>query len=142
VLRQLSDPVFDPQQTVLVSENLPAPAAVGGAGADAQITAYSPKRILIRTSTPVPGVLLLNDRYDPAWRVSVDGRTQPLLRCNFIMRGVQVPAGEHEVIFEFKPSIRPLYVSLAGLAGWLMLTVVLVAAPQRGSVLRIPPDRT
>jgi hypothetical protein len=144
VLRQLSDPAFDPEQTLLVSETIPAPteAADAGATAGAEITSYAPKRIVVKTGASAPGVLLLNDRYDPAWRVSVDGRPQPLLRCNFIMRGVQVPAGEHEVIFEFKPSIRPLYASLAGLGCWLVLAVVLVVAPQRGSVLRIPPERT
>jgi hypothetical protein len=131
VLKQLSDPAFDPEQSVLVSETIPAATADATAASNAQITSYAPKRIVVKTSASTPGVLLLNDRYDPAWRVSVDGKSQPLLRCNFIMRGVHLPAGEHEVVFEFKPSIRPLYVTLAGLTCWLTMAVVLTAKPRK-----------
>jgi len=47
-------------------------------------------------------VLLLNDRFDPAWRVTVDGKAASLLRCNYIMRGVQLAPGEHTVEFTFE----------------------------------------
>ena len=35
-----------------------------------------------------PAVLLLNDRITPEWRVWVDQKPAPLLRCNYLMRGV------------------------------------------------------
>jgi hypothetical protein len=47
-------------------------------------------------------VLLLNDRFDPAWRVAVDGQPASLLRCNYIMRGVQLAPGAHTVEFTFQ----------------------------------------
>jgi uncharacterized membrane protein YfhO len=70
-------------------------------------------------------VLLLNDKYDPGWQVWVDGKPAELLRCNFLMRGVQLPAGAHTVEFLFKPDVRTLYVSLAAIAlGVLLMGVV------------------
>ena len=59
-------------------------------------------------------VLLLNDKYDPSWQVRVDGKPAELLRCNFLMRGVQLSAGPHTVEFLFKPDVGMLYVSLGG----------------------------
>jgi hypothetical protein len=47
-------------------------------------------------------VLLLNDRFDARWSVTVDGKPAQLLRCNYLMRGVQVPAGNHTVKFSFQ----------------------------------------
>jgi hypothetical protein len=49
-----------------------------------------------------------------------------MLRCNYIMRGVQVPAGEHQVEFRFTTPLGALYVSAAAilfgvaLAGYLL----------------------
>ena len=62
-----------------------------------------------------PAVLLLNDNYDPLWRVSVDGTPQPLLRANALMRAVELAAGDHTVEFQFRVSPGPLLISLAGL---------------------------
>jgi hypothetical protein len=105
VLAQLADPAFDPQQTVLVdgmpSADLPAEGTGDGGDASATIVSYAPKEIVLRTQAKSPGVLLLNDRYDPQWTVTVDDRAASLLRCNYLMRGVQVPAGNHTVRFGF-----------------------------------------
>jgi hypothetical protein len=105
VLAQLADPAFDPQQTVLVdgtpSAELPAESTGDGGNSSVDITSYSPKEIVLKTLAKSKTVLLLNDRYDPQWTVTVDNRPATLLRCNYIMRGVQVPAGEHTVCFSF-----------------------------------------
>ena len=61
-------------------------------------------------------VLLLNDKHDPNWQVLVDGHPAPLLRCNFIMRGVALTPGSHTVEFHFRPPHQSLYISLVGLA--------------------------
>ena len=64
----------------------------------------------------MPSVLLLNDRYDPNWTVRVDGKPVPLLRCNYIMRGVYLPAGPHTVEFQFQLPLGPLKITLAAIA--------------------------
>jgi hypothetical protein len=79
-------------------------------------------------SVKTPGVLLFNDRIAHAWTVWVDGKRAPLLRCNFIMRGVFLPPGDHAVEFRFLPSLKTLYISacaiLVGIliAGYLVVT--------------------
>ena len=57
---------------------------------------------MLKTKASFDSVLLLNDRFDPAWRVTVDGRPAPLLRCNYLMRGVQLAPGDHTVEFTFQ----------------------------------------
>lgn len=64
--------------------------------------AFAPKEILLQAKTEVATVLLLNDRFDPQWTVTVDGKPATLLRCNYIMRGVQLDPGVHTVRFNFK----------------------------------------
>ena len=71
--------------------------------------------MVFAANTATPSVLLLNDKYDANWHVTVDGRPAELLRCNFIMRGVMVPAGQHTVEFSFSLPNKPLYVTVAAI---------------------------
>src|SRR4029077_17972771 len=82
---------------------------------------YAPKRIVLEADAAKPSVLLLTDRYDSQWHVWVDGRRDSLLRCNFHMRAVFVPAGKHTVEFRFEPPNGSLYISLGAIALGLCL---------------------
>jgi hypothetical protein len=126
-LKTLADKNFDPQQTVLVS----TPLAAASAGATnensgtVEFKSYAPKDLVFATQSGTPTVLLLNDKYDPNWRVTVDGQPAPLLRCNFIMRGVYLTPGAHTVEFQFSLPNKPLYVTLAAIALGIILCVLL-----------------
>ena len=87
----------------------------------AEIVSYSPRRIEVKVNAPAAGVLLLNDRFDKDWYATNDGQPASILRCNFIMRGVQLPAGEHTVVFEFRPSLTGLKVSLVAIGIGIVL---------------------
>ncbi len=117
-LKQLASPGFDPAQQVLLAAPLPAPAAAGAnqPAGTVEFTSYAPKKIELRAKAPAPSVLLLNDQFHPGWNVTVDGKPAQLLRCNYLMRGVQVPAGDHQVEFRFTAPITAFCISLAGLA--------------------------
>jgi hypothetical protein len=130
-LARLADPLFDPAQTVIVTSDLQAPlpaATTNQSAGSVEFAHYSPKWIQLKAKAEAPSVLLLNDKFDPNWHVTVDGRPETVLKCNFMMRGVFLPPGEHQVEFRFQPSITPLYVSLAawmaafGLCGLLVFT--------------------
>jgi hypothetical protein len=127
-LKTLADLDFDPAKTVLVSTpqtGLPAVATNQGSGS-VEYQSYAPKHIVLSAQTDAPSVLLLNDKFDAQWQVKVDGKPAELLRCNFLMRGVYLPApGKHTVDFSFSLPHKPLYVTLSaflvglGLGGFL-----------------------
>ncbi len=127
ILRRIAPPTFDPLRTVLV-EGASAEIHAGSTNqAPGAVTyeSYSPKRIVLKAQAGQDSILLLNDQYHPDWKVTVDGEPAELLRCNYLMRGVRVPAGSHEVEFRFRPSRKGFYASLftlllsVGLLGYL-----------------------
>ena len=132
-LARLADPAFDPETTVLVSDaELPPSSRASQPGqSSVEVLSYAPKEIHLRTRASAPTVLLLNDRYDPAWRVWVDGQPAQLLRCNFIMRGVALPAGEHTVRFRFEPPLTGFWITLVAMGLGVALCGLLVGLELR-----------
>jgi uncharacterized membrane protein YfhO len=88
---------------------------------------------VLGTLSDSPSLLLLNDRFDPDWKVTVDGKPETVLRCNFIMRGVALSAGPHTVEFRFQPDIKLMYVSLAAIGVGLVLLLMLFVGGQSGT---------
>jgi hypothetical protein len=128
VLNTLADLNFDPAQTVLIStpQKEFAAMATNENSGTVEFKSYAPKRIIFAASAPAPSVLLLNDKYDPNWRVTVDGKPAQLLRCNFIMRGVYLPPGAHNVEFQFSVPNKAIYVTVAAVIIGLFLIGFLI----------------
>ena len=124
-LNTLASPTFDPWKTVLLAETpmVPSPpsTATNENAGTVDFTSYAPTVIELHAQAATPTMLLLNDQYDPHWSVTVDGKPAPLLRANFIMRGVYLTAGEHNVEFQFRLPIKPLYVTLSAMALGVLL---------------------
>jgi hypothetical protein len=130
VLEALTSTNFNAHKTVIVSgAALPAAPAIAtnqNAGS-VDIASYAPKKVVLNAKATTPSVLLLNDKYDPNWHVTVDGKPATLLRLNFIMRGVALTPGDHEIVFHFAPPTTSLYVSLAAIAlGFVLIGVLAV----------------
>ncbi|HYI13344.1 MAG TPA: YfhO family protein [Thermoanaerobaculia bacterium] len=49
------------------------------------------------------GVLVLRQQAARGWRVSIDGKPAEALLIDGIFRGVTVPSGRHEVVWEYRP---------------------------------------
>lgn len=146
-LETLVSPGFDPSQTVLVATNLPPPppGATNGSAGTVVFTSYGHKDLVLKADVKTPAMLLLNDKYDTGWQVLVDGHQAPLLRCNFLMRGVSLTPGLHTVGFHFRPPYQGLYVSVATEAVGLLLLGYLAVSRRKeaapASTSAQPPEK-
>ena len=133
-LKLLADKNFDPQQTVLVSTPLPSAPAMNSTNENpgtVTFKSYKPADIVFDAKSDTASVLLLNDKYDANWHVSVDGQPAELLRCNFIMRGVYLPPGSHTVEFRFTLPNKPLHVTITAMVVGIFLLGLLFFLERR-----------
>jgi hypothetical protein len=139
-LTLMQDVAFDPAaQVVLEWDGLSRRSAQAGKPVLRQpaTLSYEPERVEIAVSLDAPGYLVLTDAWYPGWRATVDGQPTQILRADILFRAVAVDAGEHRVVFTFRP--LSLYVgtgvSLAGLVGLAVAAALAPRCPKRGTML-------
>lgn len=85
---------------------------------------YAPEGSTYEVSTANGGLMVLSEvHYPVGWTATVDGQEVPLVRANYVLNAIEVPAGRHEVQMRFEPagmtSARVL--SMAGSLLWVVL---------------------
>lgn len=94
---------FDPARLALVEDAIdfktqqPDPAAV------ARVVQVNSREMEVHTETSAPAFLVTSDVLYPGWQATVDGAPARLYQTDYILRGVEVPAGSHIIRFTFIP---------------------------------------
>ena len=68
------------------------------------LVSYQPDELLYKYSAREDKLAVFSEIYYPAgWKCYIDGKESPYFRTDWVLRGMIVPAGEHEIKFTFKP---------------------------------------
>jgi hypothetical protein len=109
---------WDPLQTVLVEAPTLSVYGASMIRGTAEVTRQEPNRIEVQTKSISPAILVLSENHYPGWRAYVDGKSAEVIRVDYNLRGVAVPAGSHLVKFVYRPKsvLVGLVISLLTLA--------------------------
>ena len=67
-------------------------------------TAYAPNHLTYKSHSANGGLAVFSEVYFPwGWKVTVDGKPVEMGRVNYVLRALQLPAGDHEIDFKFIP---------------------------------------
>jgi hypothetical protein len=126
---------FDGRSSVVTEDRLPG-LAVGGvapppAGERASIVGDAGDRIVLDAVARRPGMLVLTDTFDSGWEASVDGRSAPIHRVDYMLRGVPIGAGKHRVELRYRPTSYTVGLALSGLTAVALAGAVILAWRRR-----------
>lgn len=119
VFRELLAPGFDPASRAVVEEEPPVELDAPSARSPLpRFLERSARRVVLEAAPVQTALLVLADVWFPGWRAFVDGAEVPVLRTNYVTRGVVLPPGRHRVEFRYEPRSYTLgaALSLASLA--------------------------
>ena len=108
ILGVLNSPSFDPRAMAVVESMPPIAMEPPGRGAPysqdvAKVTRNEGEHVAISADVKTNSLLVLGDKYYKGWKAVVDGKTVPIQPVNYILRGVYLTPGHHEVEFVFDP---------------------------------------
>lgn len=95
--------------------------------ADGKITlqSYKPNDLVYETETNEKGFAVFSEIYYPkGWNAYIDGNLVSHTCVNYILRGMEIPAGKHKVEFKFEPTVYKLGNSVALIGSIILLLVV------------------
>jgi len=72
------------------------------------LTSYAPDVLTYKTQSSADGTVVFSEIYYPyGWKAYIDGKPADIFRANYLLRAMNIPAGQHEIRMEFRPdSIR------------------------------------
>ncbi len=72
---------------------------------EVKITSLTPNRAVLTANLKSSGLIIMSDSPFPGWQVAVNGQKADLLSINGgLHRAVLVPAGSHQIVFNFWPA--------------------------------------
>ena len=127
IIKSWSAPDFPAGQTLLIEADAGKTGTGSGSrGAEpARVVEYQNEKVTVEAEAKEAGWLLLLDSYYPGWKALVDGHPVAVLRADGFFRAVRIPAGKHQIVFNYSPAVlkKSVWISGMGLLIWLGLIV-------------------
>lgn len=68
------------------------------------LTKYGLNDLAYQSGNGKDGLAVFSDiYYDKGWEAYVDGKQVPIIRVNYLLRSIKIPAGNHKIEFHFRP---------------------------------------
>ena len=92
---------FDPSKTAIIY-NYSGDRSIKDVNGQVSVRSRTENKIELISISDTGGLLVLSEiYYKPGWKATVNGNETPIYQTNHILRSVEVPPGEIEVIFEY-----------------------------------------
>lgn len=87
---------------------------------------YKPSKLTYHFNSKGKSMAVFSEVYYPeGWTVTIDGQDAKMIRANYVLRALEIPEGEHEIVFEFNPASYTLGNNMMGVASILILLAFL-----------------
>ena len=119
---------FDEKRTVIAdnhfADKIPAVIPQKAEGDTIYLTHYQPNKLTYKSVSKNGGYAVFSEIYFPwGWQITIDGELVEMARVNYLLRGVNIPAGEHDIEFRFEPTSLKVNTIIAFTSIFMVLIV-------------------
>lgn len=121
---------FDSKITAVLNQKEFKGVKVGNGIGGIVLKSYAPNALSYEFKSASSQLAVFSEiYYQPGWNAYIDGKLVPHIRVNYVLRALEVPAGNHAIQFKFEPTVIKqgsvlsftgygLFVLVAGLIFW------------------------
>jgi len=123
---------IDPGQELIVDKRFEAQlngkTFVKDTASSIALINYAPNKLIYQTKTTQEQLAVFSEiYYAHGWQATIDGKEMPHFRCNYILRAMVIPAGEHTIEFKFEPADFYRSETLSVIAAIALIILVVTA---------------
>ena len=127
---------FDPQHTAILNKDFASQLQnkdFSNADQQATITLQespnkNPDLKIYKTKSTTAQLCVFSEiYYKDGWKAYIDGKETPILRANYVLRALEVPAGEHTIELRCEPDTLKTF-NIINLIGSILIVVFLIGA--------------
>lgn len=127
---------FDPQHTVILNKDFASQLQnkdFSNADQQATITLQespnkNPDLKIYKTKSTTAQLCVFSEiYYKEGWKAYIDGKEAPILRANYVLRALEVPAGEHTIELRCEPDTLKTF-NIINLIGSILIVVFVIGA--------------
>jgi hypothetical protein len=101
--------------------NTPVADSAGADNSSIKLVDYKPNKLIYESNSDAERLAVFSEIYYPqGWYVAIDGKKAGMIRADYILRSMLIPAGKHTVEFRFNPESYKVTENMA-LAGYILL---------------------
>ena len=126
---------FNPKDTAVIDEQDKIEGLSGlqvDSTASIQLVENKNDEITYKAKTNAKQLAVFSEiYYKDGWKAYINEQETPIVKVNYVLRGLVVPAGDHKIKFEFKPTSITSAKQIAGVASillWLSLITMIAFA--------------
>lgn len=86
---------------------------------DVRVALWSPNKIVTEVDLDKPALLVLSEMAYPGWKAYDNGQPVPILRTDYLLRGVLLGPGHHSVAWVYQPASVQWGLRIAGITALL-----------------------
>jgi hypothetical protein len=91
-----------------------------------KLATQKPNVMTYEVSSPAGGLAIFSEiYYEKGWHAFIDGKEVPLLRANYVLRALEIPANSKLIEMRFEPKPYTVGNKVTMAASWVLLLVVL-----------------
>ena len=71
-----------------------------------RLVSYQPDYLVYESNNTNDSFAVFSEMYYPYdWKATIDGKETPIYRTDYALRGIEIPAGTHQIEFRFTSSV-------------------------------------
>lgn len=93
-----------------------------------QLDSYRPNKLVYYSQSQSEQLAVFSEiYYQPGWKATIDGKPVEHFRADWILRAMRIPAGKHQIEFEFKPEGYVVAANVSAYSSFLILLLLIGA---------------